>query len=241
MASAQIGLAEQSVDFDFARTIEGRELKATGGSAALDRERTFAMTLPVSVRFRGLPSEDVEEIAIEIIGGSGLRVVNFSPATQLASDVADPIRVSTTTRKSSSLDASLGGTLPIPYAELVAHLTPTINAGTARGSSSTETLNRLPPQQAIIVSGTSSEGRGVFFKLKRSSQTSLEGKHELTVTFVAPVEWEDGTIRVACSARGQRRFLWLKQPATLGREVGDVKLRLLKDGAKQAVATNEVD
>jgi hypothetical protein len=182
VASARIVSAAELVEFDFARSIECRVATADGDAKETPRERTIEMTLPVSVRFRGLPPEDVEEVAIEITGGGGLAVANFSPATQLASDVTDPIRVSTTTRKSSSLDASLGGTFPVPYAELVAHLTPTINAATGRSTASTETMNRLPPQRAVIVSGTSSEGRGVFFKLKRSSQTSLEGKHELTVT-----------------------------------------------------------
>jgi hypothetical protein len=87
-------------------------------------------------------------------------------------------------------------------------------------------MNRLPPKHAVVVSGTSSEGRGVFFKLKRSSQTSLEGVHELSVAFAVPANWRAGEVQVSCSARGRRKLLWLKQSATLGEEKSVVRLQM---------------
>lgn len=227
--------AAPAVEFDFARSVECREIAVSDRAGVESRERLIELTLPVSVRFRGVAPEDVEELDIEINGAAaGLRVIRFSPITQLASDLTEPVKTTTTTRQASSLDGSLGGTLPIPYADLVAHLTPTINAGTSRSESSTETITRLPPQRAIVVSGTSAAGRGVFFKLKRSSQTSLEGVHELTIVFEAPDDWQAGAVRVGASARGQRRYFWIKQPATLGRAAGEVKLRLEVSGPKVA-------
>jgi hypothetical protein len=205
-------------------------------------ERTIEFTLPVSVRFRSVAAEDVDELDIEISGAeAGLRVAAFSPTTRLASDVAGPIKSTTTTKKGTFIDGSLGGTLPIPYADLVAHLTPTINAGAKRTTSETESLNRLPPQRAIVISGTSSEGRGVFFKLKRSSQTSLEGAHELVVSFVVPADWRGCTIRVSCTAHGQRKVLWVRQPATLGHEVGEVRLRRRAAGGASRPPVDAVD
>src|SRR4029450_4208692 len=106
-----------------------------------------------------------------------------------------------------SLDGTLGGTLPIPGAEVAAHLTPSISAALSGCDTSTEKINRIPPKHAVVVSGTSSEGRGVFFKLKRYSQTSLEGLHELSVTFIAPRVWQQSEIRVDCAARGERKML----------------------------------
>ncbi|HJQ79045.1 MAG TPA: hypothetical protein VJ828_03775, partial [Lacipirellulaceae bacterium] len=123
-------------------------------------------------------------------------------------------------------DGTLGGGLPVPVAGLVAHVSPSINAGISGSETATEKMNRLPPKHAIVVSGTSSEGRGAFFKLKRSSQTSLEGVHELRVTFVVPANWQGGEVRVGCSARGQKRLLLLKHDATLGRAAGDVRLSM---------------
>jgi hypothetical protein len=65
----------------------------------------------------------------------------------------------------------------------------------------------------------------VFFKLKRSSQTSLEGVHELAVSFVVPEDWNGGLARVSCIARGQKKVMFVKQSATLGGVTAEVKLR----------------
>jgi hypothetical protein len=86
-----------------------------------------------------------------------------------------------------------------------------------------------------VVSGTSSEGCGVFFKLKRSSQTSLEGVHDLAVTFIAPARWRGATLDVACGARGERKVLWMKQDATLGGERSRVRLFLASTPATRQV------
>jgi hypothetical protein len=74
----------------------------------------------------------------------------------------------------------------------------------------------------------------VFFKLKRSSQTSLEGVHELAVTFVAPAMWRGAIVQVGCSARGERKLLWvIKQDATLGSEGDSVRLYLASRSVRQ--------
>jgi hypothetical protein len=232
--------AGPGVEFDFARTAECRDVTCGDCTLSNPTERLIEVTFNVSVRFRGVSPADVDEIDIEISGApAGLKVASFSPATRLASDLTQPIETTTTTRLTNSLDATLGGTLPTPYSELVAHVTPSLTASTSKNESATEKVSRLPPRHAVVVSGTSFEGRGVFFKLKRSTQTSLEGVHPLTVTFSVPVDWQPGTVRVFCAARGQRKILLLKQPATLGRAAGEVRLRLVDDLAEKCTANDE--
>jgi hypothetical protein len=221
-----VAVAGPYVQFDFARTAACREVTPVQ-AAELISGRLVEFILPMSVRFHGLTAEDVDELDIEInAAAAGLRVHDFSPTTQLASDIAKPIETTTTTTRSRSLDATLGGELPLPYAEVVAHVAPSINAGISGSETAVEKINRLPPKRAVVVSGTSSEGRGAFFKLKRCSQMSLEGVHELSVTFVVPVDWRGSEVRVGCSARGRRKMLWLEQPATVGRAAGTVRLYL---------------
>jgi hypothetical protein len=213
------------VEFDFARSVECHELTLLERTAQYPDERLIEMRLPVSVRFRGVQPEDVEELDVEINGAvAGLRVCSFSPTTQLASDESREIETTITTKKEQSFGATLGGALPVPNANVVAQVSPSINANTSTCETVTEKLNRLPPKYAVVVSGTSSDGRGVFFKLKHSSQGSLEGVHELTVVFVAPVEWQSGEVCVVCSARGNRKMLWIKQPTTFRRETRTVQL-----------------
>src|SRR4051812_23769446 len=121
-------LAGPSVEFDVAPTAECRDVTPTERIKQYPSERLIEVTLPVSVRFRGVAMDEVDELAIEVNGASaGLRVYDFAPTTQLFSDVAHEIETTTTTKKARSLDASLGGTIPIPGADAVAHLTPTIS------------------------------------------------------------------------------------------------------------------
>ena len=116
-------------------------------------------------------------MTFEVSGAAaGLRVQDFAPATQLASEITHEIETTTTTKKTRSLDGTLGGSLPIPGAEAAARVTPSITAGLSGCETATEKINRLPPKHVVIVSGTYAEGRGVFFKLKRTSQTSLGGR-----------------------------------------------------------------
>jgi hypothetical protein len=230
-------IADDYVEFDFARTAECRDVTPLERVAQYPSQKLVELVVPISVRFRDVRIDDVDELTVEVTGGTGgMRVFDFAPATQLASDIADPIETTTTVKGARSIDGSLGGALPIPYAAEVAHVTPTINAGISKAEATTERMNRLPPKYAVVVSGTANEGRGVFFKLKRWSQTSLEGVHELAVTFVVPAGWRGGDVFVSCSAGGQRKMLFIKQDATLGEKGAPVRVYLAGRGSVRQVA-----
>ena len=229
-------LSAPSVEFDIAPTAECRDITPAERLAQIPNQRLIEVTLPVSVRFRGVSMDDVDELSIEVNGASaGMRVHDYSPATQLFTDVAKEIETTTTKKRARSLDGSLGGTIPIPGAEAAAHLTPTISAGLAGCNTETEKSSRLPPKHAVVVSGTSSEGRGVFFKLKQYSQTSLEGSHVLTVTFIAPSAWRWKEIRVDCAARGEQKVLWMRQSGTIGQASRMIQLEEVSIQPKRQV------
>jgi hypothetical protein len=210
------------VNFDFARSIEYRDVTPPARAERYPHERLLEVRLPISVRFTGLAGGEVEHLDVEIDGSTaGLRVAGFSPTTELA---AEATKVETTTRTltSRSLDGTIGGAVPLPVGALVAHVAPSVSAGAVKTNESTEKVHRLPPMQPLVVSGTFGEGRGVFFKFKRSTQTSFEGVHDLMVTFVAPSEFGGGSVRIACTARGHRPVLWLDQPTVFGRVVDTI-------------------
>jgi hypothetical protein len=238
VSATSAAIAADEVEFDFARVAECRDVTPLERIELYPNQRLVEFVLPISVRFRGIPLNAVEELTIEINGSAaGLRVHDFAPETQLASDIAQEIEMTTTTKSGRSLDATLGGALPVPFAATVANVSPSISAGTSTGETITEKLNRLPPKHAVVVSGTSAEGRGVFIKLKRSSQTSLEGVHEVAVTFVAPAGWWGGEVQVGCSARGERKILWvMTQDATWGSEGDKVRLYLASGTSIRRVA-----
>ncbi len=224
---ASLVVADSLVEFDFARTAECRDVTPDERLMHYPSQRLVEVVLPISVRFHGVPLDQVDELTVEITGAaSNMRVFDFKPSTQMASDIANPIETTTTKKSARAIDGSLGGALPMPLGAEVANVTPTINAGMSKGEVTTEKLDRLPPKYAVVVSGTTAEGRGVFFKMKRWSQTSLEGVHELAVTFIVPAGWRGGDVFVGCSAGGQRKVLFMKQSATLGSEGKPVRVYL---------------
>lgn len=225
MAAPLAALAAPTVEFDVPPTAECRDVTPPERIKQYPHERLVEVSLSVSVRFHDASMDDVDELAIEVHGATpGMRVYDFAPTTQLASDITHEIETTATTSKKRSLDGSLGGTLPVPGADSLAHITPSISADLSNCDTATQKINRLPPKHAVVVSGTSSSGRGVFFKLKRYSQTSLEGVHDLTVTFVAPRAWKWAEVQVDCAARGERRVLWMKQSGTIGQSSRMVQL-----------------
>ena len=169
--------------------------------------------------------ERVEEVAIEVrLEDPALAVRQYTPATRLESEFASEIEIKTTSGGDRQLDASLGGVLPI--AGGVAHLTPSISAGSGEHSSATKTVTRKSPKQAVVVSGALNHRRGAFFKFRRSTQSTLEGEHDLTLTFAAPADWQGGKLTVACQARGQRKVLFVKQRKIWGSTTAPINLRL---------------
>jgi len=68
----------------------------------------------------------------------------------------------------------------------------------------------VPPKQLFLASGTTNRGHGVFFKLKPSSQASLEGQKEFVCLFIVPKDWRGDYACIACRAKGYNRSLWTR-------------------------------
>jgi len=228
--------ADPSVTFDFSRTAECRDITSTAAEDAFPGEKIVALHLRVSVHLlRGQPA-DVEEVHIEINDCDGrMRVHSFEPTTRLESQLSQDIRWSKTTQQNKAVQASLGGELPVVLGDVVAHVTPTINGGLEKRETVSETQYRIAPKHVVVASGTIGQVHGVFFKLRASPQTSLEGVHELTIQFVVPEKWRADTVRVCCQATGQKKFLWMKQQTTWNHTCAPVAIYLAGDSkARQA-------
>ena len=229
------------VAFDFGRIAEcvevpGENVLLTPG------EKLVELKLRISVHLLAGKIGDVEEVRIEIGDRQNqMRVHSFSPSTQMASHLSGDIEWSKTVEEGSSLGASLGGELPTPVGGLIAHVTPTISAGKTNHEKITEKQNRLAPMFAVVASGTISQEHGVFFKLRSSPQTSLEGTHDLKVLFVVPEKWRGDSIRVCCQATGTEKVLWMKQQTTWAHTCGPIALYLAGDAEARQAAIRYVD
>lgn len=221
-----LGRAQPVVAFDMPADLVARDVTPPGYQDQHAGGRLVEVTLPVSVvLYRGDVAR-VGEVIVEVDGAdAGLTVHAYAPETTLETDVADPIESTQTTEAGRSIDGSLGGVIP-GAAGTVGHLTPTVRAGVTRREVETTTELRRPPKHAVVVSGAVNQRRGVYFKLRRSTQSTLEGEHVLSVTFAAPADWSAGRLNVQCVARGEQKVLFVRQPKVWEAQVAPIELRL---------------
>jgi hypothetical protein len=232
---------EPALAFDFGRTLECRDVTPPEFLDTRSDERLIECTLRLSVSLESGSIDEVESIRVEISDcDRRLRVFTFSPSTRLESEYSKEIQTTKTIEKSHSISASLGGELPVPIGGMVAHVTPTIGGGKGGKAVVTEKTFRVAPMQAVVASGTMNEEHGVFFSLRPSPTSSLEGMHELSVQFVVPATWRGDAVRVSCQATGEQKVLWMKQQKVWAQKSSAVALYLAGDAAARKAAERHV-
>jgi hypothetical protein len=139
-----------------------------------------------------------------------LWIVDYAPRTETASELATPIQVKNTTEDTKGMGIGLDGS----YGHLVR-----ANAAADHSKKQQKTIqfDRLAPVQAVTASGTINRGRGVYFKLRWTTQQILEGEKTFRVTFHVPEHWRGGLLDVSVLAKGERKtFGWDRETVMLG-------------------------
>jgi hypothetical protein len=241
-SQATVIAGEPQLAFDFSRVAECVDVSSEAQETLYAGEKLVELKLRVSVHLLSGKIGDVDEVRIELGDTDNrLRVHSFSPGTKLTSNYSDDIEWTRTTDDSRELGASLGGELPTPIGGLIANVTPSISGGTSNREKITEKQLRVAPRFAVVASGTIAQGHGVFFKLRSSPQTSLEGTHEFAVRFIVPAKWRGNAIRVCCQATGTEKVLWMTQQATWAHTCGGVAMYLAGDAKARQAAIRFVD
>lgn len=127
-----------------------------------------------------------------------MRIVDYFPRTEAASDIDGSIQIKSSQESSQSVGVGIDG----HYAKAISG-----NIGTEAGSKQTETktFNRVAPMQAVTVSGTYDRGRGVYFKLRSTAKQILEGEKVFRLTMNVPQDWCGGIIDVSVTADSSQR------------------------------------
>ena len=186
------------VHFDAPETVACRAVENyEGPSDTSTEEATVEATFPVSslIRFGG-EGELLQLLFVVESPERTLRVMDYAPKNQLAPSLAGNVGVQSQTERSSSV----GFNAATPAG---AFLTASANgSGTAKNSSSAR-YELLPPMHLLASSGTAARGTAVYFKLKPSDQTTLDGARQFTVVFRVPHNWRADYVRLRCVAFGR--------------------------------------
>jgi hypothetical protein len=223
------------VDFDISHVIECQELPASPGVA--DGDKIIVAPFRVSVLLREGDEADIEQMMITLVSPARrLRVVDFAPRTELATDVVGNVETVHSRENEQSLSASIGGAISGAYGPVHVQASPSAGTGSIERELSKETFHRLPEKKAFIVSGTTNYEHGVFFKLKPSPQASLEGTKDFMCQFVVPATWRGDWAVLTCQATTRPKSWFAEKPVVCGEKKIFVGLHLAGDAEARDTA-----
>lgn len=191
--SSLSALAAQCVRFDVAHSIAAQDVTTPEFLAMYPHEKLVQIRLPISSL---LQSEESRLEFLYMISGTTthpFQVVDYAPKTTLITDIEG--LVSSEVSEDNSTSIGLHALSPDEFP-----VKTDANAKLSRGSRQLERMDRLPPKQLLSASGTMHRGLSAYFKLKPSTQTTLEGGHVFEVTARVKQGWRASLIHVHCTA-----------------------------------------
>lgn len=226
-------LDAQQVHFDVSRTVACQSLHTDGASTAdLARpgRKLVQARVSVSVLAHRGEAKDITECLYRFDNASSTtQVVDYLPRTTMDTNVAGNIQVQQSTEAADQVNLSVSAGFESIRA----------NGGGSKSDSTRAAFEYelIPPQEMVAAVGTTGRGTGVYFKLRRTPQISLEGSREFLITLRVPNDWRGGYFRATCKAVRQTN----RGETVLGASTFVVPLYLADDVIARRLAENFSD
>lgn len=196
------------VAFDVNQMAPARDANSIGLMRQLPNSRMVDVQLDVSALFTPGDAAVVTEYTVRIVSRhEDVQVADYSPRTELQSDVFGPMQISQ--EGDRVREAAIRGFGGYP------------GVGSAQGyayyhDNSHETVHyaKKPSLELVNAAGTLERRRGVYFKVKQSSQTTLEGARPFRIVFEVPNSWRADLLDVTIEAAGLENA-YSKRPRVL--------------------------
>lgn len=222
------------VQFDVHPLVACRDVTTEEFARLNPADRLVEAKLHVSSLIKTGNEDDLIEYFYRIQSPRGsVQIVDYAPRTSLTTDFAGNIAIEDKKERVRSLGLSASGGY-----KYIAKGSASAEIGSKNGS--TVRYELVPEMQQLAASGTMRRGTAVFFKLKPSRQTSLEGSKQFTVVMRVPRSWRADLVHVYCYAQGYDRGVVrsLDEKTISGTAVFPVALYQAGDGQARAVASN---
>lgn len=185
--------------FDVPQTISARDITTREFALVYPHERMIEARVPITMLLDRGPASDIRELVHRLESTTaGAQAVDYWPKTTLSSTIVGTTRIerekSQQVRATADVNATYYG-----LANLQAH------GDYQNRHREDASYEQLPSLDLLTASGTVDRGRGVYFKLKPSPRTTLEGAHDFTMVLRVPRAWRSGLLYVTSEARGVDR------------------------------------
>jgi hypothetical protein len=184
------------VAFDVNPVVAARDLGQTSLMSQLPNSRMVEVQLDVSALFTPGNASQVTEYTVRMVSRhDDVQVADFSPRTELQSEILGAMQV---TQDADKLrEGAIRGFGGYP------------GVGTVQGyayghdnSHETVVYAKKPSLELSTASGTLERRKGVYFKVKQSSQNTLEGARPFRIVFEVPHTWRADLLDVSIEAIG---------------------------------------
>ena len=192
-------LGAQCVKFDVAHSVAAYDVTTSEFLETHPYDKLIRIRLQISSLVGG--ENEAQLQLLHTISGTTthpFQVVDYAPKTTLMTDVEGLISSEVSEDKSTSI-----GIHAFSPHELT--LKADANAELRNGARSTNRLERLPAKHLLSASGTMHRGLTAYFKMKPSTQSTLEGDRVYEVTAQVKQGWRASLLRVHCLALRSRR------------------------------------
>ncbi len=184
------------VAFDVNPLVAARDLGQTALLSQLPHSRMIEVQLDVSALFNPGEASRVTEYTVRLVSRhEDVQVADYSPRTELQTEILGPLQI--TQDADRIREGAIRGVGGYP------------GVGTVHGyayghdnSHETVVYARKPALELSTASGTLDRRRGVYFKVKQSSQNTLEGARPFRIVFEVPQNWRADLLDVTIEAVG---------------------------------------
>ncbi len=219
------------VHFDMHTVIACRDVTSPEFQASRPDLRLVEARFEVSALLTQGSEDDLLQFFYRLeVQSPDVSVADYWPKTRLASDQATNVTREQRAEKSNHVGAVL--TSPLDWPGKV-----TASGDVGQKSMDSSRYELVPQMMAVTASGTVQRGRGVYYKIRPSRSSTLEGARRFRVVLQVPAGWRGGDAYFECTATGIDRGLVrsLDDQITCGQRRFVVALHLEGDAeARQA-------
>jgi hypothetical protein len=201
LACSDVVAQSPKVHFDMHPVIACRDVTSPEFQASRPDLRWIEARFEVSALLLEGGEDDLLQFFYRLeIQSPNVSVADYWPKTKLASDQATNVTREQRAEKTNHVGAVL--TSPLDWPGKV-----TASGDVGQKSMDSSRYELVPQMMAVTASGTVQRGRGVYYKMRPSRSSTLEGARRFRVVLQVPAGWRGGDAYFECTATGIDRGL----------------------------------
>jgi hypothetical protein len=217
------------VDFDLPSAIECRDVTPREFATANPELKIVEAQLRISARILDGAASEIVDFVYTLKTEQTMRIHEYLPATTLESAIAaDQIEVTAANENTAAIGLEAKG-LTVPL---------TIGASHSQNTKTSESSHykQVAAKDMVLASGTIDREHGVFYRIRPSRMSSLEGARDFTLRIVVPRTWRGALCGIDCSSRATKQTTFSTSLVSAGICRGQVGMYLARDVEAAAVA-----